>query len=106
MDGPWGNRVQVATRQEVKDLVARTLHGQSWDECALDIVLANIDTNTGPPMVDASALISPSQSSGTSPMGLAPVPPVLGPLLQYFVGAERKHTARATHGQYYPRSSH
>ena len=77
----------------MKDLVARTLHGQSWDEAALDRVLANIDANVGPSMVDASAFLHSTQTE-VPPTGLAPVSVTLDPLLQYFVEAEKKYIAR------------
>ena len=94
LDGLRGIRVQVASRQEVEEFVARTLHGQSSGESALDRIQAKIDTNTRPPMVDASSFVVSSQSPGTKPPSLALATPVLDPLLQCYVDTERRCALR------------
>ena len=84
--------MKVAPRQEAKQVVANTLRGQPWDEAALDRVLAKIDSNTGPPMVDASAFLI--VQPGTAPSTLAPIAPAIDPLLHLFVEAEKKFVGR------------
>ena len=84
----------MAPRHEIRDVVARTLHGRSWDERALDKVLAKIDANVGPPMIDASSFLVRDEATATATT-LAPVTTIqVDPILRYFVDAERKYAER------------
>ena len=95
LDGPRGSRVQVAPRHEVKQLVAHTLHGQAWDEVALDIILQKIDLNTGPPMVDSLTLrcSRPRLSNDTTEASTSFVAVRFVGAVLYGCGKEIRHAA-------------
>ena len=91
LDGPHGNRVQVAQRHEVRQLVSDHLNGQLWDEVALDRILQELDSNTGPPTLDVLSLIIPELSSQAALPRLAPVTPPSDILVQFFQRAEKRY---------------
>ena len=51
LDGPRGNLTQYISREQVKSTAAQSLDGSTWDERVLDIVLAQMDANVGPPLI-------------------------------------------------------
>ena len=90
LDGPRGNRIRLAPREQVKPIVADIFEGEAWSEELLDEILRQMDSNIGPPILGVRSLVGAT----TPPVAYAFPAPVVDPRLRYFQNAERNYVTR------------